>query len=331
MRPLFERQTILHSRDFDKARAFLAGRAIDLDLAGRAGSVDGFEVRYNGIYFPGMWLGYIGYGAEVTARISPQGHNYWIHIPLHGRLESSLGVLCDRCRGVISSPIDVHVLRSEWGAARLSVCIRSEALTRQLGVLLGDEPQAPLEFSAEIGLEQGYGRGLARMLRCAAADLERDGWFGDLVIAARFEDFVMTGLLLSQPNNYTQALRKRAQPIAPRDVRRAVEYLHENVCEPITLGDLVRECGVAGRTLLKHFQDFKGVSPMRYLRNLRLQQAREALQQGRVRHVNEVMSRWCFTHPGRFSVEYRRRFGESPSQTLARRKGAGLSANSRKI
>jgi len=32
----------------------------------------------------------------------------------------------------------------------------------------------------------------------------------------------------------------------------------------------------APRTLLKHFQDFKGVSPMRYLRNLRLQRARGA-------------------------------------------------------
>jgi AraC-like DNA-binding protein len=322
MRPLFERQTILHSRDFDKARAFLAARAIDLDLAGRASSVDDFEVRYNGIYFPGMWLGYIGYGAAVTARISPLRRDYWIQIPLHGRLESSLGVQCDRRHGVISSPVGVHVLRTDPGAARLSVCIQGDALMRHLAVLLGDTPQRPLEFSADVDLDQGYGRGLARVLRCAAVDLERDGWFGDPLIAGRFEDFVMTGLLLSQPNNYTQALRKRAQPIAPRDVRRAIEYLHANVAEPVTLGDLVRECGVAGRTLLKHFEDFKGVSPMRYLRNLRLLRAREALQQGRVRRVSEAVSRWCFAHPGRFSIEYRRRFGESPSQTLARAKSS---------
>jgi transcriptional regulator GlxA family with amidase domain len=59
---------------------------------------------------------------------------------------------------------------------------------------------------------------------------------------------------------------------------------------------------------------------MRYLRNLRLAHAREALQKGRVAQVNEAVSRWRFAHAGRFSIEYRRRFGESPSQTLAKAK-----------
>jgi AraC-like DNA-binding protein len=320
MRPLFERHTILHSREFDKARAFLSTRAIELDLSGPPDTVEDFEVRYAGVYFPGMWLGTIHYGAGVTARVSPLRDDFWIQIPLQGRLASSLGVQCDRTRGVISSPVDVHVLRSEPQSARLSVSIHGDALVRQLAVLLDDLPVAPLQFRPEIELEQGYGRSLARVLRCTALELERDGWFGDPVIASRFEEFVMTGLLLSQPSNYWNALRRRAKPIAPRDVRRALEYLHENVTEPITLGDVVRACGVPGRTLLKHFQDFKGVSPMRYLRNLRLQHARESLQSGRVQQVSDVVSHWCFGHAGRFSIEYRRRFGESPSQTLAKRK-----------
>ena len=322
MRPLFERQTILHSRDFDKARAFLSSRAIELDLEGPARAADDFEVRYNGVYFPGMWLGYIDYGTAVTARISPTRHDFWLQIPLQGRMESSLGVQCDRRRGVISSPVDVHVVRTEAQMARLTVCIQSDALARHLALLLDDAPQAPLEFQPAIDLEQGYGRSLARVLRCAALDFEREGWCGNPVIAGRFEDFVMTGLLLSQPSNYSQALCKRARPIAPRDVRRAVEYIHENLSEPITLDDLVRECGVAGRTLLKHFHDFKGISPMRYLRNLRLARAREALQKGRVAQVNEAVSRWRFAHAGRFSIEYRKRFGESPSETLAKAKTA---------
>jgi AraC-like DNA-binding protein len=320
MRPLFERQTILHSREFEKARAFLSTRSIALELDGRAGNAAGFEVRYNGVYFPGLWLGYIRYGAAVTTRVLLERQDYWIQLPLRGHLSSSFGVECDRRRGVISPPAEVHVLRSDAEAERLSVCIHADALMRQLGALLDDAPQVPVRFSAAIDLEHGHGRALARVVRCAAVELEHGGWFGDPRIASRFEDFVMTGLLLSQPSNYTNALRKRARPIAPRDVRRAVEYLHDNACEAITLEDLVRACGVAGRTLLKHFQDFKGVSPMRYLRDLRLQCARDALQQGSVRQVSEAAARWCFTHPGRFSIAYRRRFGESPSQTLAKRK-----------
>ena len=32
--------------------------------------------------------------------------------------------------------------------------------------------------------------------------------------------------------------------------------------------------------------------------------------------VADIASRWRFTHPGRFSVAYRRRYGCSPSETL---------------
>jgi transcriptional regulator GlxA family with amidase domain len=103
-------------------------------------------------------------------------------------------------------------------------------------------------------------------------------------------------------------------------VARAVDYIHENLGEPITLADLVRESGVAGRTLLKHFHDFKGVSPMRYLRNLRLKRVRDELEDGTGIRVSESALRWGFLHAGRFSIEYRKRFGESPSATLARRR-----------
>jgi transcriptional regulator GlxA family with amidase domain len=58
---------------------------------------------------------------------------------------------------------------------------------------------------------------------------------------------------------------------------------------------------------------------MRYLRNARLDKVRETLR--RTEHetsVTEIAMQWGFTHMGRFSVEYRRRFGECPSQTLSR-------------
>ena len=135
---------------------------------------------------------------------------------------------------------------------------------------------------------------------------------------------MMTALLLSHPHNYTRVLRLRERPISPRDVRRAIDYIHENLAEAITLADLVAMSGVAGRTLLKHFREFKGVSPMRYIRNLRLARVRDELTGADARQVLEVATRWGFTHAGRFAVDYRQRFGESPSATLesSRRRSA---------
>ena len=57
---------------------------------------------------------------------------------------------------------------------------------------------------------------------------------------------------------------------------------------------------------------------MRYARNLRMQRVREMLENGQAREVTEAALRWGFAHAGRFSIAYRRRFGESPSVTLAR-------------
>ncbi len=212
-------------------------------------------------------------------------------------------------------------MRSARDTGRLSLCIQGAPLMRQLAALIDAVPQARLEFEPEIDLRNGFGLCLASLLRGAAADLERGRRLPGPLLASQFEQTVMNALLLSQANNFSHALRARRAGIAPRDVGRVVDYMHANLAAPITLPDLVRESGVAGRTLIKHFRDFKGVPPMRYLRDLRLKRARSELQSGRIGHVQDSAQRWGFAHAGRFSIEYRRRFGESPSETLARARG----------
>jgi transcriptional regulator GlxA family with amidase domain len=136
-----------------------------------------------------------------------------------------------------------------------------------------------------------------------------------------FEQLILTGLLLSHPHNYSDALRRLQRPIAPRDVKRAVDYIEAHLGTGFTLADLVAVTGVAGRTLYKHFRDFKGVSPMRYARDARFRAARQALLRADPEEGVTGIAAGCgFTHMGRFAVEYRRRFGETPSQTLKRRR-----------
>ena len=88
---------------------------------------------------------------------------------------------------------------------------------------------------------------------------------------------------------------------------------------PVTIADIAQASGIAGRTLFKHFQDYRGVSPMRYLRNARFEKARDALVRAQPEeNVTEIAMALGFNHVGRFSIEYRRRFGERPSETLKR-------------
>jgi adenylate cyclase len=103
----------------------------------------------------------------------------------------------------------------------------------------------------------------------------------------------------------------------PRDVRNAIAFMREALDRSITMGDLAGHCGIAERTLTEHFRTFLDMSPMRYLRRLRLAAAREALLSGRPDiSVTGVAAEYGFTHPGRFAAQYRQYLGESPSATL---------------
>jgi len=335
MELLLERAPMLSSRSVDETRAFLASKAIALTLTGggRSPSVD---AQINGLYLPNLWLGCIRYGADASVRISGDSSmwsetaprkqaavpgDYWIYLPVRGGFEirmQGMRLACDERRGVVLSPCDVHEFRTEPQTVRLSLSLRGAALERELFALLGDVPRTPLQFEPELGLDDGHGARLGRMLRWVAAEFGQHDPLATPALSAEFESFFSTWLLLSQPSNYSAAIAKRTRPVAPRDVRRAIEYIRDNLAQPITLADLVEAAGVPGRTLLKHFRDFHGLSPMRHLRHLRMQRARDELACGRATEVAECALRWSFAHVGRFAVEYRKRFGENPSATVKR-------------
>jgi AraC-like DNA-binding protein len=64
---------------------------------------------------------------------------------------------------------------------------------------------------------------------------------------------------------------------------------------------------------------------MAYVREVRLERARADLMSDdpSLGSVTDIALKWGFAHLGRFAVEYKRRFGESPSATLRFRAGPG--------
>jgi AraC-like DNA-binding protein/tetratricopeptide (TPR) repeat protein len=110
-----------------------------------------------------------------------------------------------------------------------------------------------------------------------------------------------------------------AAPPLPRCVRRALEAMSSDAGREWSLTALARSAGVSSRTLQRQFRIFLGKTPVAALHDIRFDSARRELLRGLPdARVMDVAHRWGFTHSGRFSVEYRRRFGETPSQTLKR-------------
>lgn len=110
--------------------------------------------------------------------------------------------------------------------------------------------------------------------------------------------------------------------LAPRNgrLREAVEYMHSHAELPITPTSVAEHAGLSLRGLQAAFKNQLDVSPTDYLRGIRYDRARADLLNltpGDVT-VAAIADRWGFTHAGRFSAGYARRFGESPSATLGR-------------
>jgi AraC-like DNA-binding protein len=317
--PLLEHSRIFRSRDPEDACAFLESKQFRFSFSRKA--IKQLDLRINGIYFPSVYLGYIQYGSPAEIETSPARDDYWLQIPIQENLEITVGRHCIDCsprRAAVSSPTNRLRIRTVNSGARFNISLNPSALIRELAGLLGDAPGAQLEFAPEMDLATGHGHALARYVWFAIADFEKAGMvMWDAPTISLFEQFVICRMLLSHPNNYTGPLLRRERLLTPRDMRRAIDYMHTNVVAPITIADIAEASGIAGRTLFQYFRDFGGTTPMRYLRDVRFDKVRDALRQARPEEgVAEIASKWGFSHMGRFAVEYRKRFGESPSQTL---------------
>jgi transcriptional regulator GlxA family with amidase domain len=87
---------------------------------------------------------------------------------------------------------------------------------------------------------------------------------------------------------------------------------------PFTAAELARVAQVSERWLQECFRRQVGMSPMAYLREVRMERVHAQLTEADPADttVGDIAYRWGFSHLGRFAQHYRARFGELPSQTL---------------
>ena len=91
--------------------------------------------------------------------------------------------------------------------------------------------------------------------------------------------------------------------------------MHGHYADPLRLDEIAAHCGVTPRALQLGFRKAFDMSPMRYLREVRLDEAHYRLSRRRNRErVTDVALACGFLHLGRFAQHYRARFGRCPSE-----------------
>jgi AraC-like DNA-binding protein len=109
------------------------------------------------------------------------------------------------------------------------------------------------------------------------------------------------------------------------DIAKQVQtFIDEYYWDKIRIEDLCRVTGREVRTLQRCFRQYFDFTISDYLKNVRLDAAHRALSAARPGEetVTSIAANSGFTHLGRFSVEYKKHFGESAFETLQNRKNS---------
>ncbi|QDU23906.1 helix-turn-helix domain-containing protein [Urbifossiella limnaea] len=96
---------------------------------------------------------------------------------------------------------------------------------------------------------------------------------------------------------------------------RAEELMRGSLRSPLGVLDLCAALGASDRTLRLVFKEQYGCGPMTFYRRLRLNAVRTRLAADAGVPVAAAAREYGFTHLGNFAADYRRHFGERPSET----------------
>eukprot|EP00163_Fabomonas_tropica_P025553 TRINITY_DN4439_c0_g1_i1.p3 TRINITY_DN4439_c0_g1~~TRINITY_DN4439_c0_g1_i1.p3 ORF type:complete len:213 (+),score=12.43 TRINITY_DN4439_c0_g1_i1:1386-2024(+) len=132
-------------------------------------------------------------------------------------------------------------------------------------------------------------------------------------ISGSYREIILKKLLKVFPSNQNEIA---AETKLPPGMHRVIRFIEENVKEEIDIQELSQVSNMSIRSIYNAFSRAFSTTPKAYVKQVKLRNLREDLVQGRCRSVTEVALDYGFSHLGRFSSDYRKLFGELPSETL---------------
>jgi AraC-like DNA-binding protein len=284
-----------------------------------------FAACLHGVRLRAVSLLHLDLGSAATIDVPAMGPYFAVHMPTNGRALCTSGgraFEANPIHAVVTSPGMSLTMEFGYDSPQLVLRVEEEALTRHLTRLLGASLPRPIVFEPEMDLTTDAAmrwNGAIQLLHTevfyAESLVQRGQGIGPL------EEMLMSTLLLVQPSNYQAQLLMPPGRTGLRVVRESLAYIEAHLSERITMADIAKSVHMSVRAVQQGFRDELGTSPMLYLRDRRLERAHEDLtdvipSDGVT--VTDIAERWGFAHLSTFAMLYRRRWGESPSETLRR-------------
>ncbi|MEP4198363.1 MAG: AraC family transcriptional regulator [Aliishimia sp.] len=309
----------LRTGDLDEARHCVTEKFCDHRLFVTS-KQDHLSVCHNHVAGKYVSVNYLHYGAQVQIDPGMLEDFYLLQVPLSGS-----ALIRHRGKDCIANSDTATVLNPDretdmtWhgDCRKLLLQIDKTYLHEKAQELLGAPVPGTIRFDPLMDLRREEGHVIRKMVVLTARLAEFGALFSGMNTARdqRAEADLVTKLLTMQNSNISHMLAKADHKAMPAGIKRAMAYIHANLSEPIRLGDIAHHAGMNVRTLQKGFQRALDLTPMQALHSARLDCAHYQLTVRRNKpSVTDVAYSNGFSHLGRFSRDYKERFGHSPSQ-----------------
>ncbi|WP_422037632.1 helix-turn-helix domain-containing protein [Roseibium sp.] len=310
--------------DVDEAREIVARNFCSHRLE-RMSAADRFNACQNRVDGKHVSLNYIRYGADVTIDPGELSDFFLIQIPIAGIADVRNGtrsVQSTTSMGVVLNPDRHTTMRWHAGCEQVLVQIErsyvAEIATRMTGLGVNT-----IRFDPGLDLKRAAVSVWAKRLRglfgaAASGQVFRQP---DDPRQQQLEEALVTSLLDAQTSTVSHIVGDRITGATPAILKRAVAFINDRFDQDISLLDICSFAGTTPRNLQMVFKREFGCSPMEKLQDIRLKFARHLLllSSGNL-SVSEIAERSGQRHAGRFSQAYKARYGETPRDTLRRRR-----------
>lgn len=311
--------------DSDEASELVSQLLGPTRLFVRATDPSAFQASLHAIRLRDVSLAHLDFHVGIAIDVPATGDHYTVHMPTNGQALCKYNgtiIQVATYQGIVANPgTNLHLELGD-DTPQILVRIERDALERQLSRMLGRSIDQPVCFDPLFDLttdEAVRWHGAIQLLSSevmTSRSLIQQGLGGGPI-----EDLIISSLLFVQHSNVRDDLARAARRLGRRSVRLSIDFIERNLSQPISLHDIAHNTHMSARSIQQGFREELGTTPMAYVRERRLERVRAELADAVPNDgvtVTDIAERWGFSHLGNFAVTYRKRFGESPSQTLRR-------------
>ncbi|WP_027852408.1 AraC family transcriptional regulator [Marinobacterium litorale] len=268
--------------------------------------------------FADLGLSRISYGDAVTVSCPDLAEVYHFQVVTHGecywhyaddqRLRLRTG------QALMMNPKEQIDLSYSPDCEKVIIKVPEQVLISQCIEQVGVLPKSGIRF-ARRAIDLDSSVCLLRFLdalltEASESELELES------LQIPYRDILLNKLLQHFDSNFKD---NASGGISDRGFAELIAFIDMNLKAELEVEELARMSNVSVRTVYNLFAKHFGLTPRLYIKNAKLRALRnELVGNTRLRNVTEVALDYGFSHLGRFSSDYRKMFGELPSETFRR-------------